>query len=257
VISSAWSYRHLVLSLVNRQFRLRYRQSTVGLGWAIVPPLASMGAATLVFGSVLGVDTGKTNYSLFTLAALIPWQLFASSMVGGVQSVVSGSSMVTKIPFPKVVLPLSTVGLALVDFSLAAVVFIPIAFLLGDGIPPSAVWFPLLILVETVLAAGIVLFASALNVFARDVRVIVPLLMQLWLLVTPVMYPLPDEEGALRFFFLANPMTGLTVSFRDVLIFNRAPNLELLLPSMIGAVVAFVIGFGYFKATERRFADVI
>jgi lipopolysaccharide transport system permease protein len=257
VIHSAWSYRHLVLALISRQFRLRYRQSTVGIGWAIVPPLASMGAATLVFGTVLGVDTGNTNYSLFTLAALIPWQLFASSMVNGVQSVVQASSMVTKIPFPRVVLPLSSVGLALVDFSLAALIFIPVAFLLGNGIPPSAVWFPLLILVEVVFAAGIVLFASALNVFARDARVIVPLLMQLWLLVTPVMYPLRDVEGSLRFFYLANPMTGLTVSFRDVLIFNRTPDLELLLPSLVGAVAAFLIGFGYFKATERRFADVI
>jgi lipopolysaccharide transport system permease protein len=203
------------------------------------------------------VNTGNTNYSLFTLAALIPWQLFASSMVGGVQSVVQGASMVTKIPFPRVVLPISTVGLALVDFSLAAVIFIPFAFLLGDGIPPSAVWFPLLILVELVFAAGIVLFASALNVFARDVRVIVPLLMQLWLLLTPVMYPLREVKGALRSFYLANPMTGLSVSFRDVLIFNKTPDLELLLPSLIGAVAAFVIGFGYFRATERRFADVI
>jgi lipopolysaccharide transport system permease protein len=257
VIRSAWSYRHLVLSLISRQFRLRYRQSTVGIGWAIVPPLASMGVATLVFGSVLGVDTGNTNYSLFTLAALIPWQLFASSMTTGVNSVVQSASMVTKIPFPRVVLPLSSVGLALVDFSLAALIFIPFAFLLGDGIPPSAVWFPLLILVEIVFAAGIVLFASALNVFARDARVIVPLLMQLWLLVTPVMYPLREVDESLRFFFLANPMTGLAVSFRQVLIFNTAPNLQLLVPSLVGAVAAFLIGFGYFKATERRFADVI
>ena len=257
MISSAWSYRHLVLSLISRQFRLRYRQSSVGIGWAILPPLATMGAATLVFGTVLGVDTGNTNYALFTLAALIPWQLFASGMTTGVSSVVQASSMVTKIPFPLVVLPISTVGLSLVDFSLAAVIFIPFAFLLGDGIPPSAVWFPLLILVELVFAAGIVLFASALNVFARDVRVIVPLLMQLWLLLTPVMYPLREVKGALRSFYLANPMTGLSVSFRDVLIFNKTPDLELLLPSLIGAVAAFVIGFGYFRATERRFADVI
>lgn len=256
-VRSTWSYRHLVLSLIYRQFRLRYRQSSVGLGWAIVPPLATMGAATLVFGIVLGVETGKTEYPLFTLVALIPWQLLTSSVNSGVISLVQNSSMITRVPFPRIVLPLSAVGLALVDFCIAALVFVPLAYAMGDGIPITALWFPLLVFIEVVLAAGIVLFAGALNVFARDVKVGVPLAMQLWLFVTPVMYPLSEVPDSLRGLYLANPMTGLIVSFRRVLLNGSAPNFELLLPALLGAGAAFLIGLAYFMATERRFADVI
>jgi lipopolysaccharide transport system permease protein len=257
VIRSAWSYRHLVLSLINRQFSLRYRQSSIGIGWAIMPPLAATGAATLVFGTVLGVKTGETSYPLFTLAALIPWQLLTNSVSSGTLSVVQNSTMITRIPFPRVVLPLSAIGLALIDFFIAALVFVPMAYVLGEGIPLTAMWFPLLVLVEVAFAAGIVLFASAVNVFARDVKVAVPLAMQLWLFLTPVMYPLDRVPDSLRAFYLANPMTGLIESFRRVLLDGRAPEFELLLPSLIGAIAAFLIGFAYFKATERRFADVI
>lgn len=257
MLRSIWLYRHLVLSLINRQFRLRYRQSSVGFGWAIVPPLASMGAGTLVFGTVLEVDTGETAYPLFTLAALIPWQLLTHCMSGGVSSVVGNSSMITRIPFPRMVLPLSSIGLSLIDFFLAALVFVPLAFLLGDGIPLTALWFPLLVLIEIVFAAGLVLFVSALNVFSRDVRVAVPLAMQLWLFLTPVMYPLSEVGPSLRGIYLANPMTGVVESFRRILFDGKAPEFELLLPAVVGAVVAFLLGLAYFRGTERRFADVI
>jgi lipopolysaccharide transport system permease protein len=257
VFRSTWSYRHLVLSLINRQFRLRYRQSSFGLGWAIVPPLASMGAATLVFGVVLGVSTGKTAYPLFTLTALIPWQLLTNSLNSGVVSVVQNSTMITRIPFPRLVLPLSAVGLALIDFSIAALVFVPIAYVIGDGIPLTVLWFPLLVLLETAFAAGIVLFTSALNVFARDVKVAVPLAMQLWLFLTPVMYPLDTVPDSVRWIYLVNPMTGLVESFRSVLLDGRGPELELLLPALGGAVAALLLGLAYFRGTERRFADVI
>jgi lipopolysaccharide transport system permease protein len=257
VFRNTWSYRHLVFSLIYRQFRLRYRQSLVGFGWAIVPPLASMGAATLVFGVVLGVSTGKTEYPLFTLVALIPWQLLTNSVNSGVLSVVQNSNMITRVPFPRVVLPLSAIGLALVDFCLAALVFVPFAYAMGEGIPLTVLWLPLLVLIQVIFAAGIVFLASALNVFSRDVKVGVPLAMQLWLFVTPVMYPLSEVPDSLRGFYLANPMTGLIVSFRRVLLHGNAPNFELLLPALLGAGVAFLIGLAYFMATERRFADVI
>ncbi|HWC31677.1 MAG TPA: ABC transporter permease, partial [Actinomycetota bacterium] len=126
-----------------------------------------------------------------------------------------------------------------------------------EGLPLTAFWAPLLVLLEIPLVAGVVLLGSAMNVFARDIRIIVPLFVQFWLLLTPVMYALRDVPQHLRGFYLANPMTGLVESFRDVLIRGVAPSLERLLPTMIGAAVLFVVGVWYFRSTEPRFADVI
>jgi lipopolysaccharide transport system permease protein len=256
-VSESWRHRSLTLSFVRRQYQLRYRQSLVGFGWVIVPPIASLAVATLVFGKVIGVDTGNVPYPLFALAGLVPWSFFSSSLTSGVPSVVMSQAMISRLAFPRSAIPLSTVGLALLDLGITSIVFLVFVLVTGAGLPLTALLAPGLLLIELGFVTGIVLFGSALNVFARDIRLIVPLLTQLWLFLTPVMYPLSEVPPNLRPLYLANPMTGLIESFRDILIAGKLPDLSVLTPSVIGAIVALVIGAWYFAVTNSRFADVV
>jgi lipopolysaccharide transport system permease protein len=258
MIAETWGGRMLVLSFVRRQYQLRYRQSAAGVLWAVIPPLASLFVGTIVFSKTLGVKTGDVPYQLFALAGLAPWSFFAGVVSSGVPSVAMQQTMVTRLAFPRAAIPLSMVGIGLIDLGITSVLFVVYAIIIGEGVPVTALWaFPLLLL-EVVLATGIVLLGSALNVFARDIRLAIPLITQLWLYLTPVMYPLSEVPPNLKPLFRANPMTGLIESFHLVLLNpGRAPDLEILLPSIIGAVVAVVIGTWYFSSTQARFADVI
>lgn len=249
-----WTHRHLLYSLVRRQYHLRYRQSFAGLAWALVPPLATLGAAALVFKKVIGVETGTVPYAVFVLAALAPWTFFANSLFLGVPSVLNAWVMVTRLPFPRAILPLSTVGISLLDLAISSLIFVVFAYAVGEGLPATAVWFPLLVLIEIAFIAGVLLLTSALNVFARDVGLAVPLMVQVWFFLTPVVYPLPAD---LRGLYLANPMTGVVESFRRVLVYGRAPDFDLLFTAVLGAVGLLLVGWWYFRATESRFADVI
>jgi lipopolysaccharide transport system permease protein len=257
LIRQVWSRRQLVMSLILRQYQVRYRQSFIGIVWAIVPPLASLGVAIIVFDRVVGVDTRNTPYAVFTLSALAPWTFFANSISSGIPSVQQSQSMLTRIAFPPIVLPISMIGIALLDLGIATSLFIVVAYIIGDGLPITALWFPALLVIEIVLAVGVALLGSALNVFARDIRLAVPLFVQLWLFLTPVMYPLNEVPADMRPWYLANPMTGLVESFRNVLVYGRGPEARLLLPSVIGAAIVLLIGTWYFRTTQRRFADVI
>lgn len=252
-----WLHRDLVIALIRRQFQLRYRQSFVGFAWAILPPLMTLGVATLVFNKVIGVQTARAPYAIFTFAALAPWTLFTNSLSFGVGSVVSSQPLVTRLAFPRAALPISMVGVSMADLAIASLVYVAFAYATGHGIPLTGLWFPLLLLIEIVLVTGIVLFFCALNVFARDIRLIVPLFAQLWMFLTPVLYPLERVPEGLRGLYTANPMTGLVESFRRVLVFGEGPDLGLLLPAIVGAAAALVVGSWYFRATESRFADVI
>jgi homopolymeric O-antigen transport system permease protein len=257
MIVETWRHRTLVLSFVRRQYQLRYRQSFAGIGWAVVPPLASLVVATVVFHKVIGVDTGSVSYPLFALAGLAPWSFFASSVSSGVPSISAQMMMVTRLAFPRVAIPLSIIGTGLIDLAITSALFLGFAILSGAGVPLTALWAPLLLLVEITFTLGIVLFGSALNVFARDIRLGVPMLVQLWLYLTPVMYPLDTVPDSLRGVYLANPMTGVIESFRRVLIEAQAPDVSVLMPAVVGSLLALVVGTWYFAATEPRFADVV
>jgi lipopolysaccharide transport system permease protein len=257
MVRNLWSQRHLILSLIIREYQIRYRQSFIGMLWAVLLPLSTLGAGTFVFKHVAGVETGEQSYALGTLAALIPWTFFASSLSFGVGSVVAQRAMITKLAFPRFVLPLGIIGTCLIDLAIAAVIFVALAYAIGDGIHLSAVWVPALLLIEFALVIGLVFLGSAANVFARDIKLAIPLLMQLWLLLTPVLYPLEAVPKATQDLYLANPMTGLVESFRRVLLGGQGPEFGVLLPALIGAIVSLIFGTWYFGVTERRFADVV
>lgn len=252
-----WSYRHLALSLAHREYKIRYRQSFIGLAWAVIGPLATLGVGTIIFKSIVGVDTGGTSYEVFTLAGILPWTFFASGLTFGIGSIVHAKSMVAKLSFPRLVIPISMVGTAFIDLAISSLIFVVFAYVLGEGLPLTALWVPLLLLIEIAFVLGLVLWGSAVNVFARDIRFAVPLVVQLWLLVTPVLYPLSEVPAEFRSWYLANPMAGLVESFRGVLIHGSGLDLGLLASPILGAGAALAIGTWYFAATQSRFADVI
>jgi lipopolysaccharide transport system permease protein len=257
VIRRLWTYRDLMLSLARRNYQLRYRQSIAGFVWAIAPPLISVGVATLVFDKVAHVDTGDVPYPLFAFAALAPWTFFMNSITYASGSVVQAQGMISRLPFPRAVLPLSMTGTVLIDLAFASLTFIVYVYVTGAGLPLTALWAPLLLLLEIALTVGIVLLVSAVNVFVRDVRLAVPFLIQALLFLTPIMYALDSVPKDAQPWFRLNPMAGLMESFRDVLIAGRAPQLDLLVPAMVGAVAVLFIGGWYFSAVESRFADVV
>ena len=257
VVQGVWSHRFLTFTLIRRQYQLRYRQSMVGLVWAILPSLVTVLAATLVFHKVARIDTGDIPYPIFTFAALVPWTFFSSSLTSGVPSVTSFQTMVTRLPFPTATIPFSLIGTAFIDLAISAAVYVVFAVVTGFGVPLTALWFPLLLAIEIPLTCGVVLLGCALNVFARDIKLGVPLAIQLWLFLTPVMYPLSAVPHNLRLLYTLNPMTGIVVNARAVLLLGQQPSFLLLVPAIVGAIIFFVVGSWYFAATEPRFADVL
>jgi lipopolysaccharide transport system permease protein len=253
-----WSHRFLMVTLIRRQFHLRYRQTAVGWIWSILPPLATLAMATLVFHKVAGVEApGNTSYGAFTLVALAPWTFFTNCLSAGVPSVVQGSQMVTKLAFPRSVIPLSMIGVSLVDLAIANGLLFAYLLITGVPIPSTIAWFPLLLLIEVLLVSGVVLLMCSLNVFARDIKLGLPLFTQLWLFLTPVLYPLSEVGDDLRNLYLLNPMTGLVASFREVILVGRPPSMELLTPSLIATGVLMLVGIWYFSSVEHRFADAL
>ena len=256
MVKEIWTRRALINSLVRRTFVLRYRQSFGGVLWALVPSLGILTAGSIVFDNGEAASNGTEPYLLLTMAALVPWSLFASSITFGVPSIVQAQPMVTRLPFPKATLPIAAIGTSMIDLAISGMLFIVLSFVLGDGLPLSALWFPVLIALEMLMISGILLLGSAMNVFAWDIKMIVPMATQFWLLVTPVMYPLEGVKD-LRSLYLANPMTGIVESSRRVLVYGQPPAFDLLLPTIIGASVLFLFGMWYFSSVENRFADVI
>src|SRR5439155_25474339 len=161
--------------------------------------------------------------------------------------------MIARLSFPRMALTLSMIGTATLDLVVASGIFVVVALATGAGVPVTALLFPVLILIELVLIVGIVLLGSAINVFARDVRLAVPLIIQMWLLITPVMYPLSAAPASVRPWFLVNPLSGLVENFRRILAEGRGLDVGLLAPSLVGAAAVILLGFWYFAATESRF----
>ncbi len=252
-----WKYRSLLVAFTRRQYQLRYRQSFAGLGWAIFMPLATLVVGTVVFKRIANINTGGTNYAVFTLAALVPWTFFASSLQLGVAGIVNAAQMVAKLSFPRAVLPLSLVGTAFIDFGISILLFVGVAYIFGDGLRLTFLLFPLIFLIELALVTGLVLLFSALNVFARDVRLGVPLIVQFWVFLTPVLYPLSAVPRNLRPLYLANPMTGVVELSRRAALYGTGLEIGLLIPAVVGGVLLLLVGAWYFTATEPLFADVV
>jgi lipopolysaccharide transport system permease protein len=257
-VRELWEYRELLYFLTWRDVKVRYKQAVLGVAWVVMQPLMAIIVFGVVFNRVLGVESGDPDipYPVMTFAGLLPWQLFAGALQRGGISLVGNANLLTKVYFPRLVIPISAVLAGIVDFGISLVVFL---IMMGAyGIAPSwqIVFLPFLVLLAMATALAFGLWLSALNVMYRDVQYIIPYLIQLWLFLSPVAYPATAVTGPWRYVFGLNPMAGVVQGFRWCLYGDRAPDVLLFVAGVI-VLLVLVSGLFYFRRMERVFADVV
>jgi lipopolysaccharide transport system permease protein len=252
-----WEYRELLYFLTWRDVKVRYKQTALGLAWVVLQPLFLMLIFTLFFGRLLQVPSDGVPYSIFTYTALLPWQLFSRALNEASVSLVANERIITKIYFPRVLVPLSAVLSNLVDFAIGLAALAGFMFLYGiqPGLPILAL--PLFVFLAVMAALGVSLWFAALNVTYRDVRYLLPFLTQIWMFATPIIYPLSVVPKAWRPLYSLNPMVGVVEGFRWSLI-GKASSFEPMLGvSAVIVTAVFIGGIFYFHRAEQTFADVI
>lgn len=256
-LGELWRYRELLYFLIWRDVKVRYKQTFLGVGWAILQPVATMIVFSLFFGGLAGVPSDGIPYPLFSFAALVPWTFFAQGLLQSANSLVTNQNLITKVWFPRLAIPVSTVLAGAVDFALAFLVLL--GLMLYYGITPTVqvVWLPLLLLLALISSLGVGLWLSALNVQFRDVRYLVPFITQLWLFATPIAYPGSLLEEPWRTLYGINPMAGVVEGFRWALLGTDTAPGPMLAVSTAVALALLASGAFYFRRTERTFADVV
>jgi lipopolysaccharide transport system permease protein len=247
----------IVRAWTARTLSARYQQSVLGWLWAVIQPVATAAIFTVVFTRFVRIDTGDIPYIVFSYAAVVPWALMANALPDMSMSLVNNMNLVTKIYFPRAALPVAALVARLVDFGISAVILV--ALVLAFGMPVTFAWLiflPLVFTVQVLLALALGLGMSALNVFYRDVDPVLKLAMQIWFYASPIIYPVALVPEAWRWLYFANPMAGVIEGYRDVLLRGTRPG-PYLLSAAIVSVVGLVLGYGFFRSAEGRFADVI
>jgi lipopolysaccharide transport system permease protein len=252
-----WQYRELLYFLVWRDIKVRYKQTAFGAGWAIGQPLLLMVVFAIFLGQLIHVPSDGVPYPIFAFTALIPWTLFAQALSGAPNSLVSSANLLSKVYFPRLLLPTAVAASFLIDFALAMVVLAGMMVVYGIHPGAAIIWLPALTILAFASALGVGILFAAINVRYRDVRYAVPFLVQLWLFASPVGYPSSIVPSSWRFLYSLNPMVGVVEGFRWSLLGSTAPPLLALALSSVGTVIVLVVSVLYFQSVERRFADVI
>jgi lipopolysaccharide transport system permease protein len=256
-VNELFAARELLLIWTWREFRVRYSQSVLGVAWAIIQPFVLMVVFSVIFSLFLRVPTGGVPYPVLAYSGLLAWVFFANAIGGAMPSLVGNLNLVTKIAFPREVLPLATLFVSLIDFLIAAVIFAALLLYYQIPLHLTVGFVPLLVFVQFIFSLGLSLFGAALNVFYRDIRFVIPLVLQTWMYLSPVFYPLEVVPERWRSLFLLNPMATLIDSYRRVLIFGQAPDWTFLGITTVLSVLTLALGYWYFKRAEATFADRI
>lgn len=256
-LSELWEYRELLYFLAWREIKVRYKQTALGVAWAVLQPLLAMLIFSLFFGRLARIPSDGLPYPLFAFVGLVPWTFFANALTQASNSLVTSSHLISKVYFPRLALPISSVLAALLDLLIGIAVLV--LFMAYYGVSPSSkiAWLPLFALLGAVTALGMGLWLSALNVEYRDFKYTVPFLTQLWLFATPIAYPSSLVPEGWRTLYALNPMVGVVEGFRWALL--GAPSDLSLMVAVSGTTAAIFLLFGayYFRRMERCFADVI
>jgi lipopolysaccharide transport system permease protein len=256
-LDELWAHRELVYFLTWRDIKVRYKQTALGATWAILQPILTMAVFALFFGRLAKMPSDGIPYPLFAFTALVPWMFFANGLTQASNSLVYNQNLLTKVYFPRLAIPISTIIAGFLDFALAFVVLL--AMVLYFGIVPTVniVWLPLFVLLAVVTSVGVGLWTAAVNVQFRDVRYTIPFLTQFWMFATPVAYPSSLLSEPWRTVYGINPMVGVVEGFRwSLLGVNTAPGPVIALSSLV-AIGLLVSGAYYFRRMERTFADVV
>lgn len=253
-----YDYREMIISLVRKDLRGRYKSSALGFLWTFINPLCQIIIYTLVFSQIFRM--GVEKYYLFLTVVMIPWVFFNSSVSGGAMAVVSQQDLVKKIYFPREVLPISFVTSCFVNMLLSFIVVFLVIAASGIGFSPVALLFlPLVMIIEYVLALGITMITSACNVYLRDLEHIVGVFMMAWIYLTPVMYDISyvteNAPAELVSIFYLNPMTSIAVAYRDILYYKRIPEMQTLLVAVVIGLVSLVVGSMVFAKLQKNFVE--
>ena len=252
-----YRYRDLLLSLAIRDIKVRYRQTFLGVAWAVLQPLAFMVIFTLVFSKFGQVSSDGAPYPLFSYTGLVPWTFFATSLSLAVNSIAANMGLVKKIYFPREVFPLGVVLGCFVDFLVASLLVGGLLIVSRCPVTTQWLWLPWLIAIELAFLVSVSLLVSAMNVFYRDVKYVVPLVMQLGMFVTPVIYSVSKVPARYRAWYMLNPMAVVVDGIRRVLLHAQPPEVTPLLVSTALVVVIGALSYRYFKYVEVKFADLI
>ncbi len=252
-----WAYRELLYFFVWRDLKVRYKQTVVGVSWVIIQPLLSMGVFTLFFGRLAKLPSDGLPYPVFYFAALVPWTYFSMAVTTATNVVVENQRVITKVYFPRIILPLSSVVSGLVDFGIGFIVLL--VMVLGYGLRPGlqAIWLPFLLLLALATALGIGLWLSALNALYRDVKYVMPFLVQFWMLASPVAYPSSLVPVKWRWLYGLNPMAGVIEGFRWALTGHGQPPGALMMASAAAVVVLLGGGLVFFQRMEGKVVDLV
>ena len=252
-----WQYRDLFYTLTVHRIKVRYKQSLLGLAWAILQPLSLMLIYTVIFSVIARVPSEGAPYAVFAYAALLPWTFFSSALTNATQGLVNHSQLVTKVYFPREIVPLTYVSAALFDFCIASLFLVALFFYYGVSLTAYALWaIPILVLL-TLLATALSLIFSVIQVRFRDVGVAMPLLLQLWMFASPVVYPLSAVPQRWRALYVLNPMVGVIENFRRAVLQGVEPDFQSLGVSVVVAAVVLPLAYLYFKRVEATMADII
>jgi lipopolysaccharide transport system permease protein len=256
-LPAIWRFRELVLTLASRDLKLRYKQTALGVIWVVLQPLAAAGVFSFVFGTVAKLSSEGVPYFVYSFAGILGWNLFSGTLTKASTSLVGNAHLISKVYFPRLILPLSTIPSVLVDFSVALLMLI--AAMIARSVHPgwSVLMMPLSMLMLLMLALGIGLVGAALSVSYRDVQYIVPVALQIVLYASPVAYAVSAVPEHLRRWYRLNPVCAPIEAFRASILNTAMPPTESLLYAAVACVVVLAAGLYTFKAMERKFADVI
>jgi len=251
-----WAYRELFFVLVQRDIKVRYKQTVLGVVWAVLQPLLTMAIFTVVFGGLAKIPSDGYPYAIFIFAALLPWTFFANSVGISSLSLVNSANMVSKVYFPRVIVPLASIGGGLIDLMISVLVLFALMLWYGVGWSPNLLLAPVLLLAVVFIALGVGTLLSALTVAYRDFRFVVPFMVQIWMYATPVVYPASLVPEKWQWVLYLNPMAGVIDAFRSAFL-GRPFDWSSIGISLCVGVVIFIWGVAYFEKVERRFADII
>jgi lipopolysaccharide transport system permease protein len=251
-----WTYRELLYFLVWRDVKVRYKQTLLGAAWAIIQPLFTMLIFSLLFGKLAGIKSDGVPYPIFAYAGLLPWTFFSNAVTNSGNSLVGSANLITKVYFPRLVIPAAAVLAGLVDFFFAFLTMIALMFYYRVSPSISLLALPVLVLLTSALALAVGMWMSALNVKYRDVRYALPFLIQLWMFASPILYPLSLVPAKWHWLISLNPLTGIVEGYRASL-FNLPFDWRALGVSSLLTMLALVYSLFSFKRMERKFADII
>jgi lipopolysaccharide transport system permease protein len=252
-----WDFRELIYFFVWRDIKIRYKQTAIGAAWAVLQPLLTMLIFSLFFGRLAHIPSEGLPYPIFYYSALLPWMYFAAAMQNATSTIVENQRVITKVYFPRLALPLASILSGLVDFGVSFLMFVVLMIYYGIRPTAAVIWFPAFILLAILTALGVGLWLSALNALYRDVRYVLPFLVQFWLFASPVAYPASLVPPKWRWLYGLNPMSGVIEGVRWSLTGHTSPPGRLIFVSAAAVLMLLVSGLAYFQKVETTVADVV